>query len=194
VAATLGNQFDIAVVEAKTGQVVLDSRRPQRVGAPLGVPDDHRFRPIVLAGTTQGLRSVGDHPAAYQRLRRLSGNAIDWYVIAAARAPVGPLYGVSAWSVALVVLALALLAFAGVSFLAHQRILVAHSLTDALTGIGNRRKLKTDLERGLKDASPAKPLLLMLFDLNGFKAYNDTFGHPAGDALLIRLAPPSPPP
>jgi len=28
----------------------------------------------------------------------------------------------------------------------------------------------------------------MLFDLNGFKAYNDTFGHPAGDALLIRLA------
>jgi two-component system cell cycle response regulator len=28
----------------------------------------------------------------------------------------------------------------------------------------------------------------MLFDLNGFKGYNDTFGHPAGDALLIRLA------
>jgi hypothetical protein len=38
---------------------------------------------------------------------------------------------VSGWSVALVVLALALLAFAGVSFLAHQRILVAHSLAAA---------------------------------------------------------------
>jgi diguanylate cyclase (GGDEF)-like protein len=61
-------------------------------------------------------------------------------------------------------------------------------MTDALTGIPNRRMLKLDLERGLKDASPAEPLLLMLFDLNGFKAYNDTFGHPAGDALLIRLA------
>ena len=30
--------------------------------------------------------------------------------------------------------------------------------------------------------------MLVLFDLNGFKTYNDTFGHPAGDALLARLA------
>ena len=35
--------------------------------------------------------------------------------------------------------------------------------------------------------TPESPLLLMLFDLNGFKAYNDTYGHPAGDALLARL-------
>jgi diguanylate cyclase (GGDEF)-like protein len=33
-----------------------------------------------------------------------------------------------------------------------------------------------------------RPLLLVIFDLNGFKHYNDTFGHPSGDALLIRLA------
>ena len=39
------------------------------------------------------------------------------------------------------------------------------------------------------DASPERPLLLLLFDLNGFKAYNDTYGHPAGDALLSRLGP-----
>jgi diguanylate cyclase (GGDEF)-like protein len=188
VAATLSHQFDIAVVDARTGQVVIDSRRPQQIGAPLGVPDDHRFRPIVATGTAKGRRSVDDHPAAYQRLHRLPGNANDWYVIATARTPVGPLYGVSGWSIAVIVVALVLLAIAAVAFLAHHRILVAHSLTDALTGIGNRRKLKTDLERGLNDASPANPLLLMLFDLNGFKAYNDTFGHPAGDALLIRLA------
>jgi two-component system cell cycle response regulator len=59
---------------------------------------------------------------------------------------------------------------------------------DALTGLGNRRALFEDLEVALADAAISKPKLLLLFDLNGFKHYNDTFGHPAGDALLQRLA------
>jgi diguanylate cyclase (GGDEF)-like protein len=188
VAASLTNRFDVLVVDARTGQIVLDSRHPQRIGAPLGRPDDRRFQPLTQSGTAQGSGSVQDRPVVYQRLRRQPHNANDWYVVAAARTPVGPLYGVSGWSVALVVVALALLVLTGVSFLVQHRRLVATSMTDALTGIPNRRQLKTDLEKGLKEATPARPLLLMLFDLNGFKAYNDTFGHPAGDALLIRLA------
>jgi two-component system, cell cycle response regulator len=58
---------------------------------------------------------------------------------------------------------------------------------DALTGLRNRRALLADLERATAAATESQPKLMLLFDLNGFKRYNDTFGHPAGDALLARL-------
>jgi diguanylate cyclase (GGDEF)-like protein len=59
--------------------------------------------------------------------------------------------------------------------------------TDALTGIGNRRALNEHLVTGLAAYDGPPELLLAMFDLNGFKQYNDTFGHGAGDALLSRL-------
>jgi diguanylate cyclase (GGDEF)-like protein len=61
------------------------------------------------------------------------------------------------------------------------------ALVDALTGLGNRRALTGALAERLPEARRSRPLVLALFDLDGFKAYNDTFGHPAGDALLARL-------
>jgi diguanylate cyclase (GGDEF)-like protein/putative nucleotidyltransferase with HDIG domain len=59
--------------------------------------------------------------------------------------------------------------------------------TDPLTGLGNRRALTRALDRQIGQARDADPLVLVLFDLDGFKRYNDRFGHPAGDALLVRL-------
>jgi two-component system cell cycle response regulator len=69
--------------------------------------------------------------------------------------------------------------------LEHTR---TQALADELTGLGNRRLLVSDLEHRLTPANERQPFMLALFDLDGFKRYNDTFGHPSGDALLVRLA------
>ncbi len=61
------------------------------------------------------------------------------------------------------------------------------SLTDALTGLGNRRRFVLDLEERLAHDG-SRSLVLIVFDLNGFKAYNDSFGHSAGDEMLARVA------
>jgi diguanylate cyclase (GGDEF)-like protein len=69
---------------------------------------------------------------------------------------------------------------------AHQR-LREQAFTDPLTRLGNRRRLIADMDVRMESASSAEPLVLILFDLNGFKSYNDTFGHQAGDAVLQRV-------
>lgn len=65
---------------------------------------------------------------------------------------------------------------------------VRESLTDALTGLPNRRRLARDLRERAPAARSDRPLGIVFFDLNGFKRYNDAFGHPAGDALLVLLS------
>ena len=60
--------------------------------------------------------------------------------------------------------------------------------TDALTGLGNRRRLMADLHEQVAELDPLRPLMLTLYDLDGFKQYNDSFGHLAGDQLLERLS------
>ncbi|MGH3003784.1 MAG: HD domain-containing phosphohydrolase [Gaiellaceae bacterium] len=82
----------------------------------------------------------------------------------------------------------AVIARLALTFGEHLRLLEttrAESLTDALTGLSNRRALLRRLDE--LSSQPAVPHLLLLFDLDGFKAYNDSFGHSVGDALLRRL-------
>jgi two-component system, cell cycle response regulator len=57
------------------------------------------------------------------------------------------------------------------------------SLTDPLTGLLNRRALTQQLE-----APRDEPLLVAILDLDGFKGFNDRFGHVRGDELLVTLA------
>jgi len=63
------------------------------------------------------------------------------------------------------------------------------SLTDELTGLPNRRRWDDELGRELGRARRyGKEMSLAMLDLDGFKSYNDTAGHPAGDALLRSVA------
>ena len=74
-----------------------------------------------------------------------------------------------------------------ISFRENRVLLAAvrrDAVTDALTGLGNRRALTARL-RSTTDSGDRD--VFAIFDLDGFKAYNDSFGHPAGDILLRRL-------
>jgi diguanylate cyclase (GGDEF)-like protein len=92
------------------------------------------------------------------------------------------LLSMALWALTMVVV-IARLAFAA----RENRRLLEQVQTDHLTGLGNRGRMQVELEALASRATPARPISLVFLDLNGFKRYNDTYGHPAGDALLIRL-------
>jgi diguanylate cyclase (GGDEF)-like protein len=98
--------------------------------------------------------------------------------------------GLSIFAIALVWTALVLVVVRmTLTFEEHLTLVTTfrtRSVTDPLTGLGNRRGMLDRLDTALAHAE-REPHLLLLLDLNGFKAYNDAFGHLAGDALLQRL-------
>lgn len=63
------------------------------------------------------------------------------------------------------------------------------AMTDALTGLANRRHFGDQLAREvIRCAEAGKPIALVTLDIDRFKAINDQYGHPAGDAVLRRVA------
>ena len=71
----------------------------------------------------------------------------------------------------------------------RNRSLADQAHSDELTGVANRRRFREILEVDFKVATEGSlPLSLVMIDVDRFKSYNDTFGHPSGDDLLRRFA------
>ena len=67
--------------------------------------------------------------------------------------------------------------------------LLGQSLTDALTGLGNRRQMEQELaDTHARAHRIAQPYSVALFDIDHFKLYNDRYGHVAGDQALRKVA------
>ena len=63
------------------------------------------------------------------------------------------------------------------------------SMTDQLTGIANRRKYERySITKWNEAIRLHVPFSICMFDIDRFKAYNDTFGHPAGDKVIAAIA------
>jgi len=61
--------------------------------------------------------------------------------------------------------------------------------TDALTGLKNRRKFDIEIDTEWRRAARTKmPVALLMIDADHFKSYNDNYGHPAGDQVLVGIA------
>ena len=192
-AAESGGEYDIAIVEGKTGKVIADSRYAQPAGgkSKLGPPGDKRFARIASTSSEafgDGTMEIGGRQSALHQIEKSANNANNWIVVASAKSGSGTLLTEFGFlEVAMAAAALLLLGFAVLSFRTSQERLRNAALTDALTGLPNRRSLMGDLDEAIADSSRDRPVVLGLFDLDGFKSYNDSFGHPAGDALLERL-------
>ena len=71
----------------------------------------------------------------------------------------------------------------------YRRQIEEQSMTDQLTGVANRRRYdRYSLTKWHEAARLQVPFSICMFDIDHFKVYNDTFGHPAGDKVIASVA------
>ena len=149
---------------------VLDGEGNMQAALALGAPVERN-----LAQTTAMLRKAStqyEHQAASALVQATAGSAAVIFILLGGFA----LFYRRSW----------VLIAKNQQLLAHSR---TEALTDVLTGLGNRRSFMARLAEVMPTRGDGGPAwVLVLLDLDGFKHYNDSFGHPAGDALLARLA------
>jgi len=174
------------LVQSSSGSVVISSS-----GATVAPTPFRKLRHAMQTTQASGSAVSGQAMTAFVQPSiigsALSG-AVGTWVVTATTAHAVPTWLGAANNFVLVLLlgGIVLLVLAAVGMRLSSGRLEALAGTDALTELPNRRRLLFDLERCLKASSSFEHILVLL-DLNGFKAFNDSFGHEAGDNLLRRV-------
>ena len=149
-AVDAGNDYELRVIDGRTGEVVIDGAHPQRVGAPLGAPRDARFASLARRGRV-GRRDRDGRPPdrvpPHQRRPRATPTTGSSSPAPTAPDRQLPRRASGRLPIAMLAVALVIIALAGISLRASRRELESQANSDGLTGLGNRRKLLADLDR-----------------------------------------------
>lgn len=164
------------------------------IGTNLNDRKDWKADNLPVGASYSGQGPVDPTPRLYVR----SSNSGPLFVVAGKPlAAVFALWEKEAFRIGAVVLALALFVLGSALVLAREigrraeaeRKLEEMATTDALTGLKNRRKFDSVVDAEWRRAMRQKaPIALLMIDADHFKAYNDTFGHQAGDQVLVGIA------
>jgi diguanylate cyclase (GGDEF)-like protein len=164
------------------------------IGKNLGTQQRWKADNLKAGGSYAGQGPVDATPRLYVR----STGAGPLFVVAGKPLnAVFELWQREAYRIGAVVLALSLFMLASTLVLAREigrraeaeRKLEEMATTDALTGLRNRRKFDQVIDVEWRRAMRQKtPVALLMIDADHFKAYNDTFGHQAGDQVLVGIA------
>ncbi len=179
---------NVALASYENGELLINSPSSQLTASGLGSGTVLSVGSNGLGRRAQPTLNSG-HRAMAATLPMTIGVARQRVAVTATANAANPTL-LNSWNAGMLgVLVLAFLTLVGsvVGLVLSHRNVTRELSTDPLTRLGNRRALMEDLPRICQTASEDRPAFLWFFDLNGFKRYNDSFGHVAGDTLLARL-------
>ncbi|UGA43907.1 sensor domain-containing diguanylate cyclase [Bradyrhizobium quebecense] len=165
------------------------------IGKNLAEQLDWRSENLKVGGAFSGKGPVDDTPRLY--VRRSSSSGPLYVVVGKPLEAVFNLWRTEAIRIGTIMAVLVLFVLSATLVLAREIVRRADAedkleelaTTDALTGLKNRRKFDAEIDREWRRAGRyGQPVALLMIDADHFKAYNDTYGHQAGDQVLVGIA------
>ncbi|WP_375787136.1 diguanylate cyclase [Bradyrhizobium sp. Pha-3] len=165
------------------------------IGKNLAEQLDWRSENPKMGGAFSGKGPVDDTPRLY--VRRSSSGGPLYVVVGKPLEAVFSLWRTEAIRIGAIMAFLVLFVLSATLVLAREIVRRADAedkleelaTTDALTGLKNRRKFDAEIDREWRRAGRyGQPVALLMIDADHFKAYNDTYGHQAGDQVLVGIA------